>query len=828
MKKLLVCAPSNAAVDELVMRFKQGVKTVNGEFKKVSVIRLGRSEAINANVVDVTLEELVNAKLNPTTGKKANAGEDLQQIMMAHKSTCEELNTLHAKVDEVKASGKPVSPDQNREFELLKRRKQQLSNKIDAVRDSGDTVARDAEINRRALQQEILDNAHVICATLSGSGHEMFQNLNIEFETVIIDEAAQSIELSALIPLKYGCSKCILVGDPKQLPPTVLSREAARFQYEQSLFVRMQANHANDVHLLDTQYRMHPEISLFPSKAFYDGKLLNGPDMARLRTQPWHQSGILGPYRFFDVQGTHQSAPRGHSLINLAEIEVALKLFSRLVTDCKGYDFTGKVGIITPYKSQLRELRSRFAMAYGDRILSRVEFNTTDAFQGRESEIIIFSCVRASVSKTIGFLSDIRRMNVGITRAKSSLWVLGNAHSLMQGEFWGQMIQDARTRNCYTSGDILGLLRQPLLDMSSNTPGKGSSEPAVTNNDIDMWDAPVLAGFLTKEPASDWTASESSVKPLPKLNDSWGEKIGDASPHSYEPSGGSNGLNSNANCQVCGSCAHRTFMCDNPDAKVISQDTCFRCGSLDHRKMSCTAERCLECGEMGHSAGTCTSTRPLPKRDKDRIGRIEADHKRTLTRMPEIQAKKQLGDHAKSVPTVRATPRSPSPTGGGKEKEPQSIPGKRKRDPSPPAGTPKAPRKGTRTGQASNVSYLPPIFLHISILNTLQTSLPPLNNPIPLRSPSPRGNNTHPTPQSRRPPNHSGMPSTKIFNSPAAERNDRSLPDGYYGNDVQGSEHPPSEHPPLRRPLPQQNQVRPPNMKKRDPNPFIMPKRKRR
>ena len=361
----------------------------------------------------------MNAKLNMAS--KKHGGDDIHKFIAAHKATSEELNNLRNQVDELKASGKPVASDQDRQFEVLKRRKLQLSNQIDAARDNGDVVARDAELSRRRVQQEILDGAHVICSTLSGSGHEMFQGLSIEFETVIIDEAAQSIELSALIPLKYGCSKCILVGDPKQLPPTVLSREAARFQYEQSLFVRMQRNHSDDVHLLDTQYRMHPEISVFPSKTFYDARLLDGPGMAKLRIRPWHQSKVLGPYRFFDVQGHHQSAPRGHSLINLAEIEIALKLFHRLVTDYKGYDFRGKVGIITPYKSQLRELKTRFAQRYGDSVFATAEFNTTDAFQGRESEIIIFSCVRASLNKGIGFLSDIRRMNVGITRAKCSL-----------------------------------------------------------------------------------------------------------------------------------------------------------------------------------------------------------------------------------------------------------------------------------------------------------------------------------------------------------------------------------------------------------------------
>ena len=189
------------------------------------------------------------------------------------------------------------------------------------------------------MRQHILREAHIICATLSGSGHNTLKKMSIEFETVVIDEAAQCVEMSALIPLKYGCSKCILVGDPKQLPPTVFSKQATAFLYEQSLFVRMQKNHPEHVHLLDTQYRMHPDISLFPSKTFYDGKLLDGPEMASLRARPWHQSPLLCPYRFFDVQGAHES--KGHSLINVAEINAALQLYKRLTSDYNEIDFRG-------------------------------------------------------------------------------------------------------------------------------------------------------------------------------------------------------------------------------------------------------------------------------------------------------------------------------------------------------------------------------------------------------------------------------------------------------------------------------------------------------
>ena len=207
---------------------------------------------------------------------------------------------------------------------------------------------------------------------------------------------------------------------------------------------------------------MHPEISLFPSKAFYDSRLKDGAGMKKLRSRPWHHSSLLAPYRFFDVEGMQSAARKGHSLINIAELKVAMELYHRLVTDCRRYDFRGKIGVITPYKGQLKELKARFSHRYGQEILSTIEFNTTDAFQGRESDIVIFSCVRAS-TKGIGFLNDVRRMNVGLTRAKCSLWVLGNSQALIQGEFWRGLVQDAKNRNLYTDGDVLSLLQRPLL-----------------------------------------------------------------------------------------------------------------------------------------------------------------------------------------------------------------------------------------------------------------------------------------------------------------------------------------------------------------------------
>ena len=644
-KKLLVCAPSNAAVDELVMRFKEGVKTLQGQQEKLSVIRLGRSDAINTNVLDVTLDELVNTRLNVTT-RNGPGDRDLQTIYMEHKSADTGFKEVRSKVDQCRAQGLPVAAELEREFDLLKKKKSQLSQEIDNTRDKNHSAARDADLTRRRIQQEIIDGAHVICATLSGSGHEMFQNLSIEFETVIIDEAAQSIELSALIPLKYGCAKCILVGDPKQLPPTVLSKEASRFQYEQSLFVRMQMNHPRDVHLLDTQYRMHPEISKFPRTAFYDGRLQDGPFMARLRIRPWHQGELLGPYRFFDVQGLHQASAKGHSLVNMAEIRVAMQLYERLSVDFgRSYDLVGKIGIITPYKGQLKEMKSQFKARYGESILSMVDFNTTDAFQGRESEVIIFSCVRASNNKGIGFLADIRRMNVGLTRAKSSLWVLGNSQSLVQGEFWRNLITDSRERNVYTDGDVLSALARPQFTGYNDVKMVDEDD---ANADAEA-EAPRSADSISR-PSSALEGRDSptglvsiSARGTPPIQPPEG------------PSGGANGLDDTKTCGICGSNHHFTHNCDNIDAKEDARGFCVRCNKPGHTRVGCNEERCVECGQIGHLERNCTSTKRLSKQEKSRLVSEENNLVRIKKEKAAERRQKQLARHDPKVPVVQAS-----------------------------------------------------------------------------------------------------------------------------------------------------------------------------
>lgn len=444
--RLLLCAPSNAAVDEIVLRLIGGIRNAQGEKFKPNIVRVGKSDSINANVRSVTLDELVDQKLEARAPPQ-NSDANEAALRVELNKVLEQRNAKNAAYDRAREIGDGNASTLAEELKDLNAKKNRIGAQLDEIREKRLALVRDRDISRRQITDAILDEADVICATLSGSGHEQLAKMKVNFETVIIDEAAQSIELAALIPLKYGCQRCILVGDPNQLPPTVLSQAAAKFQYEESLFVRMQRNHPKAVYLLSIQYRMHPEISQFPSTKFYDGKLVDGSDMAKITTREWHASHLFRPYCFFNVHGGEQEkGARGVSLLNRAEVSIAIQIYDRLRRDFGHIDFDGKIGIVTPYKEQLRELLRQFRRRYGDDITNSVDFNTIDGFQGQEKDIIILSCVRATAHSGVGFLKDVRRINVALTRAKSTLFILGNKSALVSNEFWRDLIVDAEKR----------------------------------------------------------------------------------------------------------------------------------------------------------------------------------------------------------------------------------------------------------------------------------------------------------------------------------------------------------------------------------------------
>ncbi|EPQ54489.1 hypothetical protein GLOTRDRAFT_42828 [Gloeophyllum trabeum ATCC 11539] len=446
VKKVLLCAPSNAAVDEIAHRLKDGACGA-GYAANPKVVRVGNDKNVNISVKDITLDYLVNQKLNE------------EGSMGAGRDTSNEIATLRAELEAVKRQKQQKQDELNavhdngarsraleEEIRALNAKRLNLSQQFDRTKDQQKSDYRSLDATRRKCRTEVILAADVVCGTLSGVGHDILEQC--DFDMVIIDEAAQAIELSSLIPLKYKSRRCVMVGDPQQLPPTVISQEASRYLYNQSLFVRLQKQKPESVHLLSIQYRMHPDISELPSRLFYQGQLSDGPDMAAKTRQPWHSHGKFGTYRFFSV-GRGQEQEGGYrSLVNKAECQVAVTLYGRLRKEFSMFDFDYRVGVVSMYRAQIAEMRRAFISRFGSDIAGKVDFNTVDGFQGQEKDVIILSCVRAGPGlQSIGFLSDTRRMNVALTRAKSSLFVLGHAPTLERSDkTWRDIVSDARTR----------------------------------------------------------------------------------------------------------------------------------------------------------------------------------------------------------------------------------------------------------------------------------------------------------------------------------------------------------------------------------------------
>ncbi|KAJ3097927.1 DEAD-box type RNA helicase [Phlyctochytrium planicorne] len=458
--KMMLCAPSNAACDELILRLRLGVHSIHGEKMSPKIIRLGSLDSIKEEVQEFSFDHQVNLRLKNDKGferlSSQSSPDAWDALLKKQDSLKDERETLRKKEAEVKDNA-AESVRVDHQISQITQRLKELNDKIKAfkLKKSETSVAMDKY--KLSLKLKILDEADIVVSTLSGAGHDILTSRkDFEFSTVIIDEAGQAVETSTLIPLKYKVKKCILVGDPNQLPPTVLSSKNIHYGYEQSLFQRLMTIQPEKVMMLSVQYRMNPEISVFPSYQFYDSKLQDSETTVAECRAEWHADPLFPPYAFFNVEWGREQRGKGHSLFNPDEITVCYNLVCMLCAKFPDLKFRSKIGIITPYKLQMLKLRDKFRNRFGEEGLKCLEINTVDAFQGQEKDIIIVSTVRAGLGRAIGFLKDRRRMNVALTRAKKSMFVVGRSTSLCNNDDWRALVENAESRSCFIEAEREG------------------------------------------------------------------------------------------------------------------------------------------------------------------------------------------------------------------------------------------------------------------------------------------------------------------------------------------------------------------------------------
>ena len=311
---------------------------------------------------------------------------------------------------------------------------------------------------QRSAITNALRQAEVICATCAGAGSDILEKYS--FQACLIDEATQATEPATVIPLTKGCKQVVLIGDQNQLPPTIISREAEAAGLGESLFERF-IRAGIRTYMLKVQYRMHPAIALFPSKTFYKGELLSGTPPSQRRAPvgfDWPVPAV--PMAFVNVEeGAERSD--GSSQTNPAEIQRVVNIVKKLAGQHEV--LPGDIGVVTPYSAQARAIkkilrgnapeRTRFDAPADPTSMKAVEVATVDGFQGREKEVIVFSCTRANMNGNVGFLADTRRVNVMLTRAKRGLIIVGHMKTLQQDEIvWKGWLKWARE-----SGLICGL-----------------------------------------------------------------------------------------------------------------------------------------------------------------------------------------------------------------------------------------------------------------------------------------------------------------------------------------------------------------------------------
>lgn len=387
--QVLVCAQSNMAVDWISEKLTD---------RGVNVLRIGNPSRVNDKMLSFTYE------------RRFESHPDYPQLWSLRKA----IRELYS---------------QNRKGA----NRESMHQKINALKD------RATELEIR-INETLFSEARVIACTLVSSANRLLTGK--KFGTLFIDEAAQALEAACWIPIRKA-DRVVLAGDHFQLPPTVKSPQALREGLGNTLMQTIANNQPDAVSLLKLQYRMNDEIMRFPSEWFYGGMLQSAPEV-KYRSILDFDTPITW-VNTEEMDCNEEFIGESYGRINKPEAELTISQLKEYITKIGRERFLGEridVGVISPYKAQVQYLRQLIKKdAFFKPYRQLITVNTVDGFQGQERDVILISLVRANEKGEIGFLGDLRRMNVAITRARMKLIILGNAATLTRHSFYKKLYE---------------------------------------------------------------------------------------------------------------------------------------------------------------------------------------------------------------------------------------------------------------------------------------------------------------------------------------------------------------------------------------------------
>ncbi len=405
-KQILVVAPSNTAVDLLTEKIAE---------QGINVLRIGNPTRVSEKLMSLTLDS------------QTNEHNSMKEVRSLKKQANEFRNMAHK---------------YKRNFGRAEREQRK------ALFDESYKIMKEVANTEQYIQQDLLSKAQVITATLVGANHYTVSNL--KYDTVIIDEAGQALEPACWIPI-LKANKVILAGDPFQLPPTIKSNGSSKDGLSNTLLEKAINLHPEAVVLLNEQYRMNNSIMEFSSSKFYHNQLKAHNSVADQLLFP----GDL-PLQFIDTAGCgFDEKQEGSSINNKDEAALLFIHLEALVANYKSQNpiqTFPSIAIISPYKEQIYTLKDLFRNN-PDLQAHKVDIsiNTIDSFQGQERDIVYISMTRSNTEGNIGFLSDIRRMNVAMTRARKKLVIIGDSSTLSRLSFYSEFIAYAEEIGGYQS-----------------------------------------------------------------------------------------------------------------------------------------------------------------------------------------------------------------------------------------------------------------------------------------------------------------------------------------------------------------------------------------